>query len=527
MSTAKELIFEEEARNKLLEGIDQIVDAICGTIGPKGSNVAIESIQGTPHITNRGNNVAKEIELKNQYINMGISLAKESAAKMKETCGDGVTTSLILLRAIAKNAAKQITSGSSPIHLKQGIEKALDAILHILKTNAIAIQTRQEIQNIATSSASGNEAIGSFLAKAIEKVGKSGFVNIEEGKGINTTLEIAKGMQFDRGYISTAFRTNEETLCAEMDHPRILITDKKICSAQEILPVLQSIATSSSALLIIAEDVEADALSTLTINKLKGIIKVSAVKAPGFGDNRQEMLKDIAILTGAKFFSKETGLSLKDATFKDLGSAEKVIVSKDKTMIIANETQKEEIKIRIKQIDLEITEATSAYNKEKLEERKAKLTGEVAIIHVGGAIEAEAKQKQQLFKDSLHSTKAAIDEGVVTGAGIGLLRASRNVHLNLHKEESIGAQILIQACEAPLKQIITNSGLDSAVIFHEILNAEPQFGLNAISGKVEDLLRSGIVDPLKVLRSALQCAVSTAILVLFSEVLIGNAPETD
>jgi chaperonin GroEL len=527
MSTAKELIFEEEARNKLLEGIDQLVDAICGTLGPKGSNVAIESFQGAPSITNHGNNVAKEIELKNQYINMGISLAKESAAKMKETCGDGITTSLILLRAIAKNAAKQITSGSSPIHLKQGIEKALDAILHALKTNAIAIQTAEEIQNIAISSASGDTVIGNFVAKAINNVGRSGFITIEEGKGINTTLEITKGMQFDRGYINAAFCTNEETLCAEMDHPRILITDKKICSAQEILPLLQSIATSSCALLIIAEDVEGDALSTLAINKLKGLIKVSVVKAPGFGDNRQEMLKDIAILTGAKFFSKETGLSLKDATIEDLGFAEKIIVGKDKTMIIANETCKEEIQTRIKQIELEITETTSSYNKEKLEERKAGLAGEVAIIYVGGAIEAEVKQKQQTFKDSLNSTKAAIDEGVVTGAGIGLLRASRDIQLNLSNEENIGAQILIQACEAPLKQIIVNSGLDSAVIFHEILNAKPQFGLNAITGKVEDLLKSGVIDPLKVLRSALQCAVSTAILVLFAEVLIGNAPETD
>lgn len=525
--SAKELIFEEEARSKLLEGIDQLVDAICSTLGPKGSNVAIESSWGAPSITSHGNNVVKEIELKDQYVNMGIALAKESAAKMKETCGDGITTSLILLRAIAKNAAKQITSGSSPIHLKRGIEKALDAILDTLKTDAIAIQTPKEIQNIATASASGDETIGIFIAEAIEKVGKSGVITIEEGKGTNTTVEIVKGMQFDRGYISSSFRTNEETLCAEMNNPRILITDKKISSIQELVPILQQIATSSSELLIIAEDVEADALSTLVINKLKGIIKVSAVKAPGFGDNRQEMLKDIAILTGAKFLSKELDLSIKDASFEALGSAEKVIVSKDKTIIITNEARKEEIEIRIKQIELEITNASSSYNKEKLEERKGKLISGAAIIRVGGAIETEAKQKQQVFKDSLNSTKAAIDEGVVIGGGIGLLRASRNVHLDLKDEENIGAQILIQACEAPLKQIIVNNGLDSAVIFHEILNKEPQFGLNALTGKVEDLLKSGIIDPLKVLRSALQCAVSTAILILFSEVLIGKAPENE
>ncbi|MGB7128886.1 MAG: chaperonin GroEL [Candidatus Rhabdochlamydia sp.] len=519
MSTLKELIFAEEARNKLLEGIDQLVDAICNTLGPKGSNVAIESSWGAPSITNHGNNVVKEIELKDQYTNMGIALAKESAAKMKELCGDGITTCLILLRAIAKNAAKKITSGSSPVHLKRGIEKALDAILHDLKTNAIIIQTQKEIQNIATASASGDENTGIFIAEAIEKVGKNGVITIEESKGIHTTVEIAKGMQFNRGYISSS-------LCAELHNPRILVTDKKISSAQELLPILQSIVTTSSELLIIAEDVEADALSTLVINKLKGILKVSAVKAPSFGDNRQEMLKDIAVLTGAKFISKETGLSLKDATFEHLGSAEKVIVSKDKTMIITDENRNEEIKVRVKQIELEIAEATS-YNKEKLEERKAKLTSGAAIIRVGGAIETEVKQKQQIFKDSLNSTRAAIDEGIVVGAGIGLLRASRNVHITLSDEENIGAQILIQACEAPLKQIIVNSGLDSAIIFNEILNKESQFGLNAVTGKMEDLLKNGIVDPLKVLRSALQCAVSTATLILFSEVLIGYAPEKE
>lgn len=523
MSVAKELLFAEEARNKLLEGIDQLVDAVCGTLGPKGNNVAIESSWEAPNITNQGNSVAKEIDLKDQYINMGVSLAKESAAKMKETCGDGITTNLIILRAITKNAIKQIASGSSPIHLKRGIEKALDAILNALKTHAIAIQTPKEIQNIATASASGDETIGAFIAEAIEKVGKNGVITIEEGKGISTTIEIASGMQFDRGYISSSFCTKEEPLCVEMTNPRILVTDKKISSAQEILPILQSIVSSSSELLIIAEDIETEALSTLVINKLKGILKVSAVKAPSFGDARKEMLQDIAILTGAKFISEEVGLSLKDATLEDLGSTEKAIVSKDKTVLITNQTNNEKIQARVKQIELDIAAAASAYSKEKLEERKAKLVGSAAIIYVGGAIETEAKQKQQTFKDSLNSTKAAIDEGVVIGAGIGLLRASRSLDLHLSDEENIGAQILIQACAAPLKQIIINSGLDSAVIFHELLNKESQFGLNAATGKVEDLLKSGITDPLKVLRSALQYAVSTATLILFSEVLIGNS----
>jgi chaperonin GroEL len=458
---------------------------------------------------------------------MGVALAKESASKMKETCGNGITTNLILLRAIAKNAIKQIASGSSPIHLKRGIEKALDAILKALKAQAIAIRTPNEIQNIATASASGDETIGAHIAKAIQEVGKDGVINIEEGKGITTNIEITKGMQFDRGYVSSSFCTKEDSSCAEMNNPRILVTDKKISSAQELLPILQSIVSSSSELLIIADDIDAEALSTLVINKLKGILKVSAVKAPSFGDDRREMLKDIAILTGSKFISEELGLSLKDATFEDLGLAEKAIIYKDKTILITDQNQKEKVQERVKQIELEITQATSSYVKEKLEKRKAKLISSAAIIQVGGAIESEAKHKQQIFKDSLNSTRAAIDEGVIIGAGVGLLRASRSIDLHLSDEENIGAQILIQACAAPLKQIIMNSGLDSAVIFNDLLNKEPQFGLNATTGKVEDLLKSGIIDPLKVLRSALQYAVSTATLVLFSEVLIGNATEKE
>lgn len=528
MPTPKELIFAEEARNKLLEGIDQLVETVCCTFGPRGSNVAIESPPGTPpNITNKGNSIASEVELKDQYVNMGVALAKKSAQEMKENCGKGITTHLILLRAIAKSAVKQIASRSSPIHLKQGIEKALDAVLNTLKTHALNVQTPDEIRNIATAAASGDKTIGASIAEAIEKVGKDGVIAIEEGKGINTTIEIVKGMQFASGYTSSSFCTKGHSLCAEMQNPRILVTDKKISSIQDLLPILQSVVSSSSELLIIAEDVEAEALSTLVINKLKGILRVSVVKAPSFGNNRRELLKDIAILTGAKFISEELGLSLKNATFEDLGSAEKAIVYKDRTTLITDQTQKEQVQKRIKQIELEITQATSTYIKEKLEERKAKLLSSAAIIHVGGTIESVAKQKQQTFKDCLSSTKAAIDEGVVIGAGVGLLRASCSVNLSLSKEEHVGAQILLQACAEPLKQIIKNSGLDSALVYHDLLDKEPQFGLNAITGKVEDLLKSGIMDSLKILRCALQCAVSTANLVLFSEVLIGIAAEKE
>ena len=525
MSTPKELIFEEEARNKLREGIDKLAEVVGVTLGPKGRNVALQSSWGAPTITNDGNSIVKDIELKDQYANMGVSLGKEVASKMKEKCGDGTTSSILLLRALVQNGVKNIASGFSPINLKRGMDKAVDAIVQELEKASIAIKSEKETKNIAVASASGNEAIGSMISDAVKKVGKEGVITIEEGKGTEDTIEMVEGMQFDRGYISAYFCTNPEALTVEMSEAKLLITDKKISSVQEILPLLSSIASTATELLIIAEEIDGDALSTLVVNKLRGTLKVCAVKAPGFGDRRKAMLEDIAILTGGTLVSEETGTALKDATVAVLGSAEKILVNKEKTTIVGGRGQPKQIQARIKQIDAEIAKTTSSYDKEKLEERKAKLSGGVAVIRVGAATEPEMKQKKQLFEDSLNSTRAALEEGIVIGGGCALLRAIKSTSLKLTEEEAVGMQIVIKACEAPFKQIVSNTGFDSSVLLDEVLAAEPHFGFNALSEKVEDLLKAGIVDPAKVVKNALRLAVSTAGVVLLSEALIGNAPE--
>jgi chaperonin GroEL len=527
MSTPKELIFEEEARNKLREGIDKLADTVGVTLGPKGRNVGLQASWGAPTITNDGNSIVKDIELKDQYANMGVSLGKEVASKMKEKCGDGTTSSILLLRALVQNGVKNVASGSSPINLKRGMDKAVDAIVQELEKASIAIKSEKETKNIAVASASGNEEIGTLIADAVQKVGKEGVITIEEGKSTETSIEMVEGMQFDRGYISAYFCTNAEAMNVEMKNAKILITDKKISSVQEILPILQAVASTATELLIIAEEIEGDALSTLVVNKLRGTIKVCAVKAPGFGDRRKAMLEDIAILTGGTVVSEETGHILKDATAEVLGSAEKILVNKEKTTIVGGQSNTKMIQARIKQIDAEISKTTSSYDKEKLEERKAKLSGGVAVIRVGAATEPEMKQKKQMFEDSLNSTRAAIEEGIVIGGGCALLRATKATSMELSGDEAIGAQIVFKACEAPFKQIVSNAGFDHSVILDEVLSAGPHFGFNAMSEKVEDLLKAGVVDPSKVVKNALRFAVSSAGIVLLSEVLIGNAPEDE
>ena len=406
MATPKELIFEEEARNKLREGIDQLADVVGVTLGPKGRNVGLQASWGAPTITNDGNSIVKDIELKDQYANMGVSLGKEVASKMKEICGDGTTSSILLLRALVQNGVKNIASGSSPITLKRGMDKAVDAVIQELEKASIAVKSDKDTQNIAVVSASGNEAIGAMIANAFKKVGKAGVITIEEGKGTEDTIEMVEGMQFDRGYLSAYFCTHAESMSVEMSEVKLLITDKKISSVQEILPILQSIASTATELLIIAEDIDGDALSTLVVNKLRGTLKVCAVKAPGFGDRRKALLEDIAILTGGTLVSEETGTALKDATADLLGSAEKILINKEKTTIVGGRGNAKQIQARIKQIDGEIANTTSTYDKEKLEERKAKLSGGVAVIRVGAATEPEMKQKKQMFEDSLNSTRA-------------------------------------------------------------------------------------------------------------------------
>lgn len=527
-ATPKELVFEEEARNKLREGVDKLADVVGVTLGPKGRNVGLQASWGAPTITNDGNSIVKDIELKDQYANMGVSMGKEVASKMKEICGDGTTSSILILRSLVQTGVKNIASGSSPIVLKRGMEKAVDAIVKEIENIAISIKEEKEILNIATASASGNSDIGKLITDAIQKVGKSGVITIEEGKGTETTVEMVEGMQFDRGYSSAYFCTNAEAMTVEMSNARLLITDKKISSVQELLPILQAVATTATELLIIAEDIEGDALSTLVVNKLRGTLKVCSVKAPGFGDRRKALLQDIAILTGATVVSEETGMALKDATAAVLGSAEKIVVTKEKTTVINGAGTKDQINARIKQIEAEIANTTSAYDKEKLEERKAKLSGGVAVIRVGAATEPEMKQKKQMFEDSLNSTRAAIEEGIVIGGGVALLRASKNVSdLKLLGEEKVGAEIVFKACEAPFKQIVSNTGFDPSVVLNEVISSQPHFGFNAQSEKVEDLLKAGVVDPAKVVKNALKYAASTAGIILLSEALIGNAPEDE
>ena len=523
---AKEILFDEEARAKLKEGVDKLADTVAVTLGPKGRNVGLQSSWGAPTITNDGNSIVKDIELKDQYANMGVSMGKEVASKMKEKCGDGTTSSILLLRSLVQNGIKNISSGSSPIQIKRGMDKAVEAVIQELTRISIPIQSDKETLQIATASASGDTFIGQTITDAIKKVGKSGVITIEEGKSTETVIELVEGMQFDRGYTSSYFCTNAETMSAELSQAKILVTDKKISSIQEILSILQGIASTGEALLIIAEDIDGDALSTLVVNRLRGALKVCAVKAPGFGDKRKELLQDIAILTGATYITEETGLLLKDMTVEALGSAEKIIVTKDKTTLINGAGAPSAIKDRVKNIESEIKITTSSYDKEKLEERKAKLSGGVAVIRVGAPTEPEMKQKKQVFEDSLNSTRAAIEEGIVPGGGTALLQVRDVIlALSLTPEETIGAQIVFKACEAPFKQIVSNTGFDGSLILEQISAKKGSFGFNAASEQVEDLILAGIVDPAKVVKYALTFSASTAGVILLSEALIGEAPE--
>lgn len=527
-ATPKEIIFDEEARHALLTGIKKLADVVSFTLGPKGRNVALEKSWGAPTITNDGSSIVRDIELKDRYENMGVSLAKEVVQKIKEKCGDGTTTGTLLLRALVENGIKHIEAGSSPISIKRGIDKAVEAVIAEIEKMAIPIKNSKETRNIATVSASGNEEIGTLIADAMEKVGKSGVVTIEEAKGTETVIEIVEGMQFDRGYISPYFCTNVDRMTVELHNPQILLVDKKVNNIHELLPILQAVATTGRELLIVAEEVESDALSTLVVNKLRGSLKVAAVKAPGFGDRRKAMLEDLAVLTGATVISEETGMALKDATVEVLGNAERVVITKEHTTIINGSGKRKAIEARIKQIDAELENATNSYDREKLQERKAKLSGGVAVIRVGAATEPELKQKKQMFEDSLNSTKAALEEGVVPGGGVALIRASRAIDkLKLVDDEAIGAQIVREACYAPLKQIVYNTGHDGSVVLAEVEKSKPNFGFNALTEKVEDLITAGVIDPAKVVKHGLSMAASVAGIVLISEALIADAPEDD
>lgn len=528
MSTPKEIVFDEEARNYLLTGIKKLADTVAFTLGPKGRNAGLEKSWGAPTITNDGASIIRDIQLPHKYENMGVAMAKEVVQKIKDKCGDGTTTGTLLLRALVEAGVKNISSGASPISIKRGIDKAVEAIVKEIESVSIPVKTKEEKRNIATVSASGNQEIGDLIAEAMEKVNNSGAITIEEGKTTETTIEVVKGMKFDRGYISPYLCTNLEKMTIEMEHAQILLVDKKISNIHELLPVLQATASTGKDLVIIAEEIDGDALSTLVVNKLRGTLKVAAVKAPGFGDRRKAMLQDIATLTGATVISEEVGISLKEIPATAMGQAGKVTITKETTTIVDGSGSEEQIAGRIKQLDTEISLSKSSYDKEKLEERRAKLSGGVAVIRVGAATETEMKQKKQMFDDSLNSTRAALEEGIVPGGGVALLNASKAVErLNLTGDEAVGAKIVLFACQAPLKQITFNAGLDGSVILNEVLHAPKNFGFNALTEKVEDLVAAGVIDPAKVIKNTLTYAASTAGIILLSEALIADADEDE
>lgn len=527
-SNAKEIIFEEQAREKLVTGIQKLADAVCFTLGPKGRNVGLEKSWGSPDITNDGNSIVKEIELKCQYENMGVQMAREVASKIKEKTGDGTTTGTLLLNTLCQEGVKALSSGISPISLKRGMDKALEVLNKEIEKQAISVQGPEEVENIAKAAASQNEEVGAFISKALTKSGASQVVMIEEGKGTETTLEVVEGMEFDRGYLSPYFCTDNEKMEVVLSNPSILLVDKKINSIQELLPLLQAAATTGKPLLIVAEDIEGDALATLVINKIRGTLKVVAVKAPAFGDRRKAILQDLAALTKATLITEEAGLNLKEATEEVLGSCETVTVTKENTTLVKGAGSEADIKARIKHIESEMNLTSSSYDLEKLEERKAKLSGGVSVIRVGAASEPEMKQKKQLFEDSLNSTKAALKEGVVPGGGVALLKAREAItKLKLIEEEQMGAHIVYKACETPLKQLATNAGLEGSVILEEVLKAKENFGFNMLTQKVENLVEQGIVDPAVVVMGTMTHAISVAGIVLISEALIGDAPEDD
>ena len=523
---SKEIHFADSARNKLYEGIKQLSDAVKVTMGPKGRNVLIQKSYGAPTITKDGVSVAKEVELADPIANMGAQLVKEVASKTADAAGDGTTTATVLAYSIYKEGLRNITAGANPIAVKRGMDKAVAAIIDELKKSSKKVGGKSDIAQVATISANSDENIGSLIAEAMEKVGKDGVITVEEAKGINDELSVVEGMQFDRGYLSAYFVTNTDKMTAQLENAYVLLTDKKISNMKEILPLLEATMQSGKPLLIIAEDIEGEALTTLVVNKLRGVLNVSAVKAPGFGDRRKAMLQDIAILTGGQVISEELGKTLEAATIADLGSAARIVIDKDNTTIVDGKGKAKDVKDRIAQIKMEIENTTSDYDREKLQERLAKLSGGVAVIKVGAASEVEMKEKKDRVDDALSATKAAVDEGIVIGGGSALIRASQKVKLKLEGDEAIGYDIIKRAIKAPLAQIATNAGYDAGVVVNEVeKNSKDGFGFNAASGEYVDMFKEGIIDPLKVTRVALQNAVSVSSLLLTTEATINEIKE--
>ena len=523
---AKDIIYSDDARNKLYEGVKKLNDAVKVTMGPRGRNVLIQKSFGAPAITKDGVSVAKEVELSDTLENMGASLVKEVANKTNDEAGDGTTTATVLAHAIFKEGLRNITAGANPIEVKRGMDKEANAIIDELKKISIPVKGKKEITQVATISANSDEKIGNLIADAMEKVGKDGVITVEEAKSIDDELSVVEGMQFDRGYLSPYFVTNAEKMTVELSSPYILLFDKKITNLKDLLPVLEKVQQSGKPLLIIAEDIEGEALATLVVNKQRGVLNISAVKAPGFGDRRKAMLEDIAILTGGNVVSEELGRTLDSVTLEDLGEAESINIDKDNTTIVNGKGDKAAIDARIAQIKAQIIETTSDYDKEKLEERLAKLSGGVAVIKVGAATETEMKEKKDRVDDALNATKAAAEEGIVIGGGAALVCASKKVNLNLCGDEKIGADIVRRALVAPLRQIASNAGFDAGVVSHEIMNSkDDESGFDAVSGKYVNMFEEGIIDPVKVSRVALQNAVSVASMLLTTEATISDIKE--
>jgi chaperonin GroEL len=523
---AKILQYDEEARKSILNGVNTLADAVKVTLGPKGRNVIIDRSYGAPNVTKDGVTVAKEIELSDKFENMGAQMVKEVASKTSDVAGDGTTTATILAQAIFREGAKSVAAGSNPMDVKRGIDKAVEVVVKELKKMSKPTKDAKEIAQVGTISANNDEAIGAIIAEAMEKVGKEGVITVEEAKGLETELEIVEGMQFDRGYLSPYFVTNAEKMEVELEDCLILIYEKKISSMKDLLPILEQIAKMGRPLLIIAEDIEGEALATLVVNKIRGTLHVAAVKAPGFGDRRKAMLEDIAILTGGKMISEEMGYKLENTKIEDLGRAKRITIDKDNTTIIDGAGARASLEGRVKQIRAQVEETTSDYDREKLQERLAKLVGGVAVIKVGAATETEMKEKKARVEDALNATRAAVEEGIVPGGGVAYLRTLAGLDkMNLEGDEQVGVRIVKKALEEPLKMIANNAGMEGSIVVEKVKEKKGAFGFNARTDKYEDMIGAGVIDPTKVTRFALQNAASVASLMLTTQCMIADKPE--
>ena len=525
--SAKKIVFDEDARKRLAKGVDILADAVKVTLGPKGRHVVLSKSWGSPTVTKDGVSVAKEIELKDKFENMGAQLVKQVASKTSDEAGDGTTTATVIAQAVLREGSKAVAAGVNPMDLKRGIDQAVKVVTEGLEKLSTPCTDPKAIAQVGAVSANSDQAIGDLLAEAMEKVGKEGVITVEDGSGLENELEVVEGMQFDRGYLSPYFITKPDRQVAELENPLILLRDKKISSVREMLPVLEAVARAGKPLVIIAEDIEGEALATLVVNKLRSIVSVAAVKAPGFGDRRKAMLEDIAVLTGAKVISDDTGMQLEKATIDDLGTAKRIEISKENTTIVGGAGKSKDIKGRIAQIRREIDDTKSDYDREKLQERLAKLAGGVAVVKVGAATEIAMKEKKARLEDALHATRAAVEEGVVPGGGVALLRASKGLDKlkGANEDQDAGIKILRRSIEEPLRQIVANAGYEPSVIVDKVKSGKGNYGFNAASGEYGDMIELGILDPTKVTRLALQNAASVASLMLTTEALIADAPE--